>query len=122
MRNILACLLISMMIVSCGAQEVKKDLLLGKREVAAVERDGRVIGGMGFQGTIYEFRADSTVLAYNRLDTATVRYERNGTALTYLHAQGSEQYRIDSLSETTLKIYSDVDGIPTTTTMARVVE
>ena len=108
---------------SCGgSSEEERDLLLGKWQVAVVERGEDVIGGRHFNGSFFEFRADSTVYAYNTLDTNMVHYERNGQILIYKYEQGTEQYRIDSLSETTLKIFSDADGIPTTTTMVRVQE
>ena len=124
MHRIILIGITSLMLFSCGGQKevAEKDLLLGKWQVAVVERGSDVIGGRGFNGTIFEFKPDSTVLAYNPKDTSRVRYQRNGQSLVYIYDQGKENYRIDSLSETTLKIYSDADGIPTTTTMVRILE
>lgn len=124
MHRIILFGIVSLVLFSCGGQKesAKKDLLLGKWQVAVVERGPDVIGGRGFQGTIFEFKPDSTVFAYNRMDTSKVRYERLGQTLVYKYDQAEEKYRIDSLSESTLKIFSDADGIPTTTTMVRVKE
>ncbi len=122
MSRFILILITNLILFSCGGtrEVVVKDLLIGKWQVAVVERGSEVLGGNNFKGTVFEFKPDSTVLAYNQQDTNRVRYQRNGQALVYLHDQGRENYRIDSLSESTLKIFSDADGIPTTTTMIRI--
>ncbi len=124
MKRIMLIGISTLMLFSCGSSKevAEKDLLLGKWQVAVVERGSEVMGGRAFQGTVFEFRADSTVLAYNPQDTSRVQYRRNGQSLVYIYDQGQENYRIDSLSESTLKIFSDADGIPTTTTMIRILE
>jgi len=124
MRTLLLGCILAVSLLSCNSpsQEAPKDLLLGKWKVSVVERGGELVGGAGFNGAQYEFRADSTVLAMSSGDTISVQYGRSGQALIYKFAEGNERYRIDELSETTLKIFSDVDGIPTTSTLVRVLD
>lgn len=124
MRTLLFGCILAVSILSCNspAQEAPKDLLLGKWKVSVVERGGELIGGAGFNGSQYEFRADSTVVAMSSGDTISVQYGRSGQSLIYKFDQGNERYRIDELNETTLKIFSDVDGVPTTSTLVRVLD
>lgn len=124
MRMLLFGCILASLLFSCGdaQSEAPKDLLIGKWKVSVVERGGELIGGAAFNGAQYEFRSDSTVLAINTTDTVQVQYGRSEQALIYRFPEGNERYRIDELSETTLKIFSDADGIPTTSTLVRILD
>jgi len=98
-----------------------QDLLVGKWQVAVVERGGEVIGGPRFNGTVFEFRTDGVVRTMG-VDTSEVNYRREGTSLVYEQGELTETYRIDSLTEEVLIIFSEADGIPTQTTFIRLEE
>ena len=69
MNKFILIALVALINFSCGESSgEKRDLLLGKWQVAVVERGEDVIGGRNFHGSYFEFRADSTVYAYNSLD------------------------------------------------------
>lgn len=99
-----------------------RDLLIGQWQVVSVNRDGEVLGGPGFNGTIFEFTEDGRVFTANSIENNEVGYRREGQYLIYEADGMQERYRIDSLSETMLVIYSDADGVPTTTGMKRLGE
>jgi len=97
------------------------DLLIGRWKVAVVQRGGDVIGGPAFNGTVFEFGTDGIVHTEG-VDSSQVEYAREGNQLIYKAGDLRETYRIDSLTEKVLVIFSDNDGIPTTTTMYRLQE
>lgn len=115
-RAFLSFFLLSLLVFGCAPEP---DLLVGRWQVVSINRGGDVIGGPGFTGTIFTFGADGTVKSEIKEDRMEVRYRREGDALVYQGEGMEERYRIDSLSETMLIIFSDADGIPTTTGMKR---
>ena len=116
-RAFVAWVLIALLFAACSGPE--PDLLIGRWKVATVNRDGKVIAGPAFDGSVFEFKVDGTVVTESKMDTNTVKYRHEGDALIYLNGQLEERYRIDSLSESMLVIFSDADGVPTTTGMRR---
>lgn len=119
MNRILLCCILSLLLL--GACQSSQDLLIGKWQVAVIERDGQVIGGPAFNGTVFDFRADGSVQTLG-VDTSIVQYERKDMQLVYIQGELREEYRIDSLTEEVLVIFSDADGVPTQTTMVRLEE
>lgn len=115
-RVMLPIFFLSILVFSCSPE---KDPLIGRWQVVSVNRGGDVIGGPSFTGTVFEFGEDGVVHTSNPNEEREVRYKRDGQYLIYEADAQQERYRIDSLSDKMLIIFSDADGIPTTTGMKR---
>ena len=115
-RLILSVFLLSLLALACTPEP---DLLIGRWQVVSINRGGDVIGGPGFTGTVFDFREDGTVRSQIKDDVVEVKYRKEGNVLVYEADGMEERYRIDSLSDVMLIIFSDADGIPTTTGMKR---